>query len=62
MNVGRLLQVEYAIEAISQAGTSIAIMGTDGILLAAEKNVLSKLLDPRQSLEKIFPLSEYPHS
>lgn len=62
MNVGRLLQVEYAIEAISQAGTSIAIMGTDGILLAAEKNVLSKLLDPRQSLEKIFPLSEYPRS
>lgn len=56
--VGRLQQVEYAIEAISQAGTSIGIMSTEGIVLAAEKNVLSKLLDPRQALEKIFHLSE----
>ncbi len=45
-------------EAISHAGTSLGILGTDGILLAAEKRVVSKLLDPRQAMEKIFPISK----
>lgn len=56
--LGRLFQVEYAMEAISHAGTSIGILGSDGIILAAEKRITSKLLDPRQSMEKIFHISE----
>lgn len=57
-SVGRLFQVEYAMEAISHAGTSIGILAKDGILLAAEKKITSKLLDPRQAQEKIFTISE----
>ena len=34
---GRLYQVEYAMEAISHAGTAIGILASDGIVLAAEK-------------------------
>ena len=45
-------------EAISHAGTSIGILAQDGILLAAEKKITSKLLDPRQAQEKIFTISE----
>ena len=46
-------------EAISHAGTSLGILANDGVLLAAEKKVTSKLLDPRQAQEKIFSISEY---
>ena len=56
---GRLFQIEYAMEAISHAGTSIGILSDDGVLLAAEKKVISKLLDQRQAQEKIFVISEY---
>ena len=34
---GRLYQVEYAMEAISHAGTAIGILASEGIVLAAEK-------------------------
>lgn len=46
-------------EAISHAGLSLGVKARDGIILAAEKRVLSKLLDPRQAFEKIFTISEY---
>jgi len=42
---GRLYQIEYAMEAISHAGTVIGVLATDGIVLAAEKKVTGKLLD-----------------
>lgn len=54
---GRLYQVEYAMEAISHAGTVIGILATDGVVLAAEKKVTSKLLEQDRSHEKIFELS-----
>ncbi|VDB95988.1 unnamed protein product [Peniophora sp. CBMAI 1063] len=47
---GRLYQIEYAMEAISHAGTVMGILAKDGIVLAAEKKVTGKLLD--QSAEK----------
>ncbi|KAK7692367.1 hypothetical protein QCA50_003992 [Cerrena zonata] len=42
---GRLYQIEYAMEAISHAGTVLGVLAKDGIVLAAEKKVTGKLLD-----------------
>ncbi|AAW44007.1 hypothetical protein CNBF2840 [Cryptococcus deneoformans B-3501A] len=42
---GRLYQVEYAMEAISHAGTVLAVLSKEGIAMAAEKKVTGKLLD-----------------
>jgi 20S proteasome subunit alpha 3 len=40
---GRLYQVEYAMEAISNAGAAIGILAKDGVVLAAEKKITSKV-------------------
>ncbi|PAV18939.1 N-terminal nucleophile aminohydrolase [Pyrrhoderma noxium] len=42
---GRLYQIEYAMEAISHAGTVIGVLSKEGVVLAAEKKVTGKLLD-----------------
>ncbi|KAH9942353.1 N-terminal nucleophile aminohydrolase [Epithele typhae] len=42
---GRLYQIEYAMEAISHAGTVLGVLSKDGVVLAAEKKVTGKLLD-----------------
>lgn len=55
---GRLYQVEYAMEAISHAGTCLGILANDGILLAAEKRNINKLLDEVFFSEKIYQLNE----
>lgn len=46
-------------EAISHAGTAIGILATDGIVLAAERKVTSKLLEQDTSAEKLYILNEY---
>ncbi len=43
---GRLHQVEYAIEAINNAGTCVGILAKDGIVMASERRVTSGLLAP----------------
>ncbi|KAI1846348.1 hypothetical protein JX266_007553 [Neoarthrinium moseri] len=55
---GRLYQVEYALEAISHAGTAIGILAKDGIVLAAERKVTSKLLEQDTSAEKLYVLND----
>lgn len=55
---GRLYQVEYALEAISHAGTALGILATDGIVLAAERKVTSKLLEQDTSAEKLYTLND----
>ena len=40
---GRLYQVEYAMEAISNAGAAIGVLAKDGVVLAAEKKITSKV-------------------
>ncbi|CAO3584958.1 unnamed protein product [Absidia cylindrospora] len=55
---GRLYQVEYAMEAISQAGIALGILATDGIVIAAEKKVTLKLLEQTASSEKIYKLND----
>ncbi|RIA96441.1 proteasome subunit alpha type-4 [Glomus cerebriforme] len=55
---GRLYQVEYAMEAISHAGTALGILASDGIVIAAEKKVTSKLLEQTTTSEKIYLLND----
>ena len=40
---GRLYQVEYAMEAIGNAGAAVGILAKDGVVLAAEKRITSKV-------------------
>lgn len=49
-------------EAINHAGTCVGILCKDGVILGAEKRIVSKLLDPRQAQEKIFKISEYNYA
>ncbi len=43
---GRNFQVEYAMKAVENGGTSIGIRCKDGVVLAVEKIISSKLLKP----------------
>lgn len=56
---GRLHQVEYAIEAINNAGTCLALQSPDGIVLAAERKVVSVLLAPSKTSEKTYPIDDH---
>jgi len=56
---GRLYQVEYAMEAISHAGTALGVLASDGIVLAAEKKITSKLLEPAKSSEKMYMIDDH---
>lgn len=40
-----LAQVEYAMEAINLAGSTVGVLAEDGVILAGEKKTTSKLLD-----------------
>ncbi len=57
LSLGRLFQVEYAMEAIGHAGTCLGILANDGVILAAERRNTNKLLDDVFS-EKIYRLHE----
>jgi len=56
---GRLYQVEYAMEAISQAGAAVGILSDSGVVLAAEKRITTKLLDIRKSTEKMYKIDDH---
>lgn len=56
---GRLHQVEYAIEAINNAGTCVGLLSTDGIVLTAERRVVSKLLAPSKTSEKTYTIDNH---
>ncbi|KAB8302177.1 hypothetical protein EYC80_005624 [Monilinia laxa] len=43
---GRNFQVEYAVKAVENGGTSVGIRCKDGVVLAVEKVITSKLLKP----------------
>lgn len=55
---GRLFQVEYAIEAIKLGSTAIGVRTNEGVVLAVEKRVTSKLIEP-SSIEKIWEIDEH---
>ena len=55
---GRLFQVEYARVAVKRGTTAVGIVYGDGVLLAADKNVTSKLMKG-ESIEKIYKLDAH---
>jgi len=55
---GRLFQVEYAREAVKRGTTALGIIYKEGVLLAVDKNINSKLLRG-ESIEKIFQIDEH---
>jgi len=55
---GRLIQVEYAIEAIKHGSTAIGIATSEGCVLACEKRLTSVLMEPR-SIEKILEVDDH---
>jgi len=56
---GRLHQVEYAIEAINNAGTCVGILAKDGIVMASERRITSGLLAPARKSEKTYTLATH---
>jgi len=46
-------------EAISHAGAAIGILASDGIVLAAEKKITSKLLEPGKQSEKMYRIDDH---
>lgn len=55
---GRLFQVEYAMEAINMAGSTVGVLAEDGVVLAGEKKTTSKLLDQAKQHEKLFKIDD----
>merc|ERR1712070_317666 len=55
---GRLIQVEYAIEAIKHGSTAIGIATPEGCVLACEKRLTSPLMEP-SSIEKILEVDDH---
>lgn len=55
---GRILQVEYAIEAIKLGSTAIGIQTSEGVVLAVEKRITSPLMEA-SSIEKIIEIDSH---
>lgn len=55
---GRLFQVEYAREAVKRGTTSLGIRYKDGVLIAVDKRITSRLVEAK-SIEKIFQVDEH---
>jgi len=55
---GRLLQVEYAVEAVNRGATVLGVSCPEGIVLGAEEHVRAELQDP-DFCWKIFEVDEH---
>jgi proteasome alpha subunit len=55
---GKLFQVQYAQEAVKRGLTALGIKVNEGVTLAAEKRIRSKLVE-EVSIEKIFQVDEH---
>ena len=55
---GQLFQVQYAFEAVNRGTATVCIKGTDCIVIAVEKNQVSKLQDPK-TIHKIQKVDDH---
>lgn len=55
---GKLVQIEYALNAVQSGSTSLAIKGTNGVVLATEKKLPTPLIDHR-TIQKVAPLTDH---
>ncbi|ESP88236.1 archaeal proteasome endopeptidase complex subunit alpha [Candidatus Halobonum tyrrellensis] len=55
---GRIYQVEYAREAVSRGAPSVGVRTTDGVVLAAQAQASSTLMES-ESIEKLHKLDEH---
>lgn len=55
---GKLVQIEYAMNAVAKGNTTLGIKAVDGVVLAAEKKTPSPLMDST-TIEKIYVLDEH---
>ncbi len=55
---GKLFQVQYAQEAVKRGYTALGIKVTEGVVLAAEKRIRTRLIE-EISVEKIFQIDEH---
>lgn len=53
-----MFQVEYAMKAVENSGTVIGLRGKDGVVLAAEKLVMSKLHEAGTN-KRIFNIDKH---
>jgi len=51
--------VEYAIQAIDNAGAAVGILSKDGVIIAAEKKITSKLLAKPKVSEKLYMIDDH---
>ncbi|GMH79123.1 hypothetical protein TrLO_g13575 [Triparma laevis f. longispina] len=61
---GKLLQIEYALNAVSNGRTSLGIAAKDGVVIATDKKVSSTLIDVDavQKIQSISPSSGFVYS
>ncbi len=55
---GRLYQVEYAREAVERGSTSVGLRTEDGVVLLAEKQIRSPLME-QSSIEKLHKIDDH---
>eukprot|EP00829_Urostomides_striatus_P014770 TRINITY_DN446_c0_g1_i1.p1 TRINITY_DN446_c0_g1~~TRINITY_DN446_c0_g1_i1.p1 ORF type:complete len:251 (-),score=68.25 TRINITY_DN446_c0_g1_i1:91-843(-) len=56
---GRLMQVEYAFENVNKSTPTLGILTKEGVILAAKKLVLSKLLSKEKMSEKMYMIDDH---
>eukprot|EP00771_Trimastix_marina_P004081 gnl/Trimastix_PCT/814.p1 GENE.gnl/Trimastix_PCT/814~~gnl/Trimastix_PCT/814.p1 ORF type:complete len:244 (-),score=46.35 gnl/Trimastix_PCT/814:28-759(-) len=55
---GKLVQIEYALNAVAEGNTCVGIKARDGVVLCAEKKVVSPLVD-ENTVERVSNLSDH---
>jgi 20S proteasome subunit alpha 2 len=55
---GKLVQIEYALNAVQSGSTSLAIKATNGVVLATEKKLASALID-HTTMQKVNVLTDH---
>lgn len=55
---GRIFQIEYAAKAVDNSGTAVAVKCKDGVVLAVEKLVFSKMLE-KGSNRRVFGIDSH---